>query len=77
MKKKNLKFSIIMRQALGSILFFFLFSAAPMEYGSSWAMDQIHGRVATYASVATTLDPQPTALGQGLNQYLHRDKPDH
>lgn len=56
---------------------FFFSPPPPMAYGSFQAMDQIHTRAVTYTEAATMPDPQHTALGQGLNQHLCRDKPGH
>ena len=36
---------------------------------SSQARDQIQAAVVTYAAAVTTLDPQPTVPGQGLNLH--------
>ena len=72
---------------LGKLLF--LFRAAPVAYGSSWARGQIgaavaglchsHDNAGSKLHLRPTLqlvampDPEPTEQGQGSNLYPHGD----
>lgn len=58
-------FCINIHQGYWSLASFFI--PAPPTHGDSWARDWIQ------ATAVTTVDPLPTALGQGLNWHLSSD----
>ena len=54
-------------------IYVFTYLAPPTACGSSQVRDWIWATAVTYASVVAMPDPQPTALGRGLNPWLSSD----